>query len=80
MNHYLAVVISAAGKEARKEVPDRAVVKEAYMSREGAIKAGFDGSWAQMAKLTGHSTTIMSTPKKIMGGCLFTSKRCLLRR
>jgi len=44
MNHYLTVVVSAAGKEARKEVPDREVVKEAYLNREATIKAGFVGT------------------------------------
>ena len=28
MTHYLTVVVSAAGKEAKKEVPEREVVKE----------------------------------------------------
>ena len=46
MTHYLTVVVSAAGKEARKEVPDRELVKEAYLNREAANQGRVRGhSW-----------------------------------
>lgn len=38
-----------AGEEARKEVAEREVVKEPYLSREAAIKAGFVGKDSQLA-------------------------------